>query len=163
MAHIRRAQLEDQEGMHKAHMRSIREICIHDHGKEEIKGWGYREMKSQEHWQQSFANPEHFFWVVEHNTKIEGHAFIRIERETKKAHIHSLYLTPVVYKQGLGSKLMDLMCATAKAHKITEISLESSLTAHSFYQKWGFVDTKPTQKVIVGGYPVRCIPMKKIL
>ena len=34
---VRRAQFGDQVGIHESHMRSIREICVHDHGEEETK------------------------------------------------------------------------------------------------------------------------------
>jgi hypothetical protein len=37
---IRKAKVGDESGIHEAHMRSIREICVKDHGEEEIKGWG---------------------------------------------------------------------------------------------------------------------------
>ena len=38
---IRQARFGDELGIHEAHMRSIREVCIHEHGPGEIKGWGY--------------------------------------------------------------------------------------------------------------------------
>lgn len=40
---IRRAKIEDARAIHEAHMESIREVCVRDHGHEEIKGWGFRE------------------------------------------------------------------------------------------------------------------------
>lgn len=41
---IRKALQTDREKIYEAHMRSIREICVKDHGEEEVKGWGYREL-----------------------------------------------------------------------------------------------------------------------
>jgi hypothetical protein len=37
---IREAKPGDESLIHEAHMRSIREVCIKDHGEEEIHGWG---------------------------------------------------------------------------------------------------------------------------
>ena len=45
MSHIvRKATQDDRQGLHDAHMRSIREICVKDHGEDEIKGWGYTDL-----------------------------------------------------------------------------------------------------------------------
>ena len=92
MAIVRRAQLDDQVGIHDSHMGSIREICVHDHGEEEIKGWGYRQMRSKEQWLQTLDNQNKFVWVVEHEKEIEGHCFISLVPEESKADIHCLYL-----------------------------------------------------------------------
>ena len=160
MAIVRRAQFGDQVGIHDSHMRSIREICVHDHGEEEIKGWGYREMRSKEQWLQTLDNQNKFVWVVEHENEIEGHCFISLVPEEIKADIHCLYLTPVVYKQGFGAILMEHMLEVAKENNIKEIFLQSTITAYSFYKRYGFEDTGPMQKVEIGGYPVRAFPMK---
>ena len=155
---IRKAQKGDEVGMHESHMRSIREVCIHDHGPEEIKGWGYRPLRPN--WQVG-QQPNDHIWVVEYQQKIEGHGFIRIKE--KQAYILSLYLTPTVLGQGLGKELMNRMLAVAKEAHVTAVILESTLTAHKFYQRFGFVDTQPLQKRMIAGYPVSCIPMQKIL
>ena len=39
---IRLARPGEEAQIHEAHMRSIREICIKDHGEEEVRGWGNR-------------------------------------------------------------------------------------------------------------------------
>ena len=160
MAIVRRAQVGDQVGIHDSHMRSIREICVHDHGEEEIKGWGYREIRTKEQWLQTLDNQNKFVWVVEYEKEIEGHCFISLVPEESKADIYSLYLTPVVYKQGFGAILMEHMLEVAKENNIKEIFLQSTITAHSFYKRYGFEDAGPMQKVEVGGYPVRAFPMK---
>ena len=163
MAYVRRAKLEDQVGIHDSHMRSIREICVHDHGEEEIKGWGYREIRSKEQWLQTLNNQNRFVWVVEHENEIEGHCFISLVPEEAKADIHSLYLTPVVYKKGFGAILMKHMLEVAKENNIKEIFLQSTITAYSFYKRYGFEDAGPMRKVEIGGYPVSAFPMKLAL
>ena len=163
MAIVRRAQFGDQIGIHDSHMRSIREICVHDHGEEEIKGWGYREIRSKEQWLETLNNQNRFVWVVEHENEIEGHCLISLIPEESKADIHCLYLTPVVYKQGFGAILMEHMLDVAKENNIKEIYLQSTITAYSFYKKYGFEDAGSMQKVVIGGYPVRAFPMKWVL
>ena len=162
MALIRRGRLGDEEGIHDSHMRSIREICVHDHGEEEIKGWGFRENKNRDVWEQNFENPLVFIWVVEHQHNIEGHAFFRIFEDSQRAHIYGLYLTPIVLGLGFGKQLLNMMIATAKNTGVQEITLDSSITAHGFYKKFGFRDDGPMRQITIGGYPVTSFPMKYI-
>ena len=150
---IRKAQSGEDEAIHSAHMRSIREVCVHDHGEEEIKGWGYRECGTR--WTQAIQNG--LVWVVEHEGQIEGVGNIQILGE--KAYVHSLYLTPAVIGQGYGRALMQILLDVARGAGVQKVELESSLTAHQFYLKAGFVDREPRTQVVVGGYPVTCIPM----
>lgn len=151
---IRKAKIGEDEAIHSAHMRSIREVCVHDHGEEEVKGWGYRECGSR--WTQ--AIDEGLVWVVEHEDQIEGVGNIQIKG--KRAYIHSLYLTPIVLGQGYGRELMQILLDVARTEGVQKIELESSLTAHQFYLNLGFVDRGPQTQVLIGGYPVRCIPME---
>ena len=155
MPHIRKARPGDESGIHESHMRSIREICIHDHGEEEIKGWGYRELGTR--WQDAVAKGD--VWVVESKNEIKGHACIS-RKNQHEAHIDSLYLTPEVLGQGFGKDLLMLMLAKASDEKISSITLDSTLTAHQFYCSFGFIDTSTCQTQLVGGYPVRYFPMK---
>lgn len=91
MAYIRKARTGDENGIHESHMRSIREVCVHDHGEEEIRGWGYRERGTR--WDDAVVKGD--VWVVEHEGEIKGHACIRLKNE-QEAHIYGLYLTPEV-------------------------------------------------------------------
>ena len=65
---IRFAKPGDEPAIHDAHMRSIREICVKDHGTEEIKGWGHRELGDR--WTKEIQNGT--VWVVERNGCIHG-------------------------------------------------------------------------------------------
>ncbi len=147
----------DEAGIHEAHMRSIREICVKDHGEEEIKGWGFRTLGTR--WQEPLKTGH--VWVIELENIIQGYGYIRIFEEDgiAKAHLHGLYITPEVLRKGLGLKLAKLMIAKAKESGAKSISLESSLTAHEFYKKLGFLDTGPLQHSVIAEYPVSNYPM----
>ena len=95
--------------------------------------------------------------MVEHEGHIEGVGNIQIQGE--KAYVHSLYLTPPVIGQGYGRELMLILLDAASKEGVRKVELESSLTAHKFYLNIGFVDRGPRTQVVVGGYPVTCIPM----
>lgn len=153
---IRKARSHEREAIHQTHMRSIREICLKDHGEDEIKGWGYRELG--ERWIESINGG--LVWVVEHRGSIHGLASIGFTEDGKSAEIQALYLTPEVIGLGIGRQLMSAMLDEAKERGSTYISLDSTITAHDFYKKFGFKDCGPVQKRPIGGSPVTSFPMQ---
>jgi len=48
----------------------------------------------------------------------------------------------------------------AKEKKVNQITLESTITARGFYQKFGFMNSAEQLIVQIGGSGVRCQPMK---
>jgi GNAT superfamily N-acetyltransferase len=139
-------------------MRSIREVCIKDHGEDEIRGWGHRPLGDR--WKDAIVSG--FVWVVEHDEKIFGYGYITVPSspDESQAYIHGLYLAPEVLSLGFGKKLIHLMLEKACDAGVARVSLHSSLTGHDFYKKFGFVDAGPKMKVEIGGHPVTCIPME---
>ena len=148
----------DEAGIHDAHMRSIREVCSRDHGAEEIRGWGHRELGDR--WRSNILRNQidEWIWVVEKDGRIEGYVFSRLQTD-HVMYLGGLYLTPSILGQGWGQKLMDLTQQAARNAGVTRIVLQSTLTAHEFYLRRGFKDTGPLQWTEIAGYPVRNIPM----
>ncbi len=155
---IRKARPGDEAGIHEAHMRSIREICVKDHGEDEVRGWGNRPLNNR--WTDTIQSGH--VWVIEHEERICGQAYIRIfeENNQKLAHIMGLYITPEVSGKGLGYALAQNMIQAARDARVTQITLESTITAHRFYERLGFVDTGPMGKAEIGGGLVSHFPMK---
>lgn len=159
---IRRAAVAEAPEIHRAHMTSIREICSQQHRSDEIQGWGNRPyIESQR--VGSIKNDR--VWVVEDRGSIEGYAHLQImEKDSEKVgYVAGLYLTPRVSGRGLGRAILELMFEEARAEKVKALNLESSLSAHRFYQQAGFQDTGPEKTVPVNGSQVRCYPMQIIL
>lgn len=153
---IREAKPGEEQAIHDSHMRSIREVCIKDHGAEEVKGWGYREFNGR--WVLPVKDGK--LWVVEFQSKIHGHGCIKLNKDNpKEARILSLYFTPEILRKGLGKKIINLMIDWAKSQGLSSISLESTITSLDFYKKFGFRPSRPMEKHEIGGYPVSCFPM----
>jgi GNAT superfamily N-acetyltransferase len=154
---IRKAKPGEESAIHEAHMRSIREVCIKDHGEEEVRGWGNRPLGNR--WTQAIK--EDHVWVVVLQKKICGQGYLKISETNgeKTARIHGLYLTPEVLHKGVGFKLANLMIEKAKESGATAVTLDSSLTAHAFYKRLGFNDCGPMERTDIGGSFVRGYPM----
>lgn len=87
---IRAALKGEEAAIHDAHMRSIREVCVKDHGEEEIKGWGFRPLGDR--WCSAIENE--FVRVVEFDKKICGVGHLRIINKVNErayAYLHALY------------------------------------------------------------------------
>ncbi|WP_374030194.1 GNAT family N-acetyltransferase [Bdellovibrio bacteriovorus] len=61
---------------------------------------------------------------------------------------------------GFGGTIAKEMIAETRKQNAFEINLESTLTAHSFYQKMGFADAGELATIELGGSKIRYIPMK---
>jgi predicted N-acetyltransferase YhbS len=154
---IRKAKPGEERAIHEAHMRSIREVCVKDHGIEEVSGWGNRPLGDR--WIEAIENGD--VLVVEFNGEIHGHGFMKIidKDGNKTGFIQGLYLTAEVIGMGLGRKLTHLLLEKARLADVKTVALESTITAHGFYKKLGFKDAGPMVHEVIGGHPVRCIPM----
>ncbi|WP_374073240.1 GNAT family N-acetyltransferase [Bdellovibrio bacteriovorus] len=159
---VRRAKPEDALGIHEAHMRSIREVCSKDHLPQEIQGWGNRPYRED---QRVNAIKNQFVWVVDNSGRIEGYGHLSITSENgrTKGHVMGLYLVPEANGKGFGVTIAKEMIAEARKQNAFEINLESTLTAHSFYKKMGFVDAGELATIELGGSKIRYIPMKMAL
>jgi GNAT superfamily N-acetyltransferase len=147
--------------MHEAHMRSIREVCIRDHGEEEVKGWGNRPLGDR--WQKQVR--EAGSWVVELGGRIVGVAYIHVDKAEPEvqAHIHALYLAPEAIGKGVGRRLLGLMLDLARNAGAKAVTLDSTLTAQDFYKRFGFVETGPLNRKEIGESQVRSYPMNLAL
>ena len=148
----------EEPAIHDAHMRSIREICVKDHGLEEVRGWGYRPLGNR--WIAQIRTG--YIWVVEYQGAIHGVGNIRMysEENRQQSYLNALYLTPDVQGKGVGSVLINLMIETAKDLQASTIFLDSTITGKKFYERFGFIDCGSIKKVDIGGYPVTTFPMK---
>lgn len=155
---LRKARAGEEAVLHEAHMRSIREVCVKDHGEDEVRGWGNRPLGNR--WTEAIQKD--IVWVIEVGSNIYGVSFLKIlpDSNGECAYLHALYLTPEVIGQGLGLRLMQTLLNEAKAKGVRKIKLDSTITAFTFYEKLGFVSTGPKQMVDIGGYPVTSFPME---
>lgn len=154
---LRRALVEDAEAIHMAHMSSIKEVCSRDHSPEEISAWGNREFNREKREQHIL---DQFVYVAEMNGQIKGFMHYQIDQKKSLAYLSGLYLMSEICSKGIGERMLKILFKECIDLNLKEISLSSTLTAHHFYQRFGFVDAGPMTTVQINCVPVRCIPMK---
>ncbi len=159
---VRRALIKDAEGIHNAHMTSIQRVCSKDHSQEEIAVWGHRPFNKT---QREISIKNDLVLVAEKNSRIEGYGHIRLSEKDnlKQAHIFGLYLTPEVVGMLVGQTIIDIMLEQCRYHGVDKVTLESTITAKTFYKKMGFEEDGSEMTVEISGQPIRCYPMKLFL
>lgn len=156
---IRKAEIKDAEAIHHAHMSSIIEICSKDHTEEEINVLGRRPYKEE---QRHNAILNNIVYVVELENCIEGFIHFEIFQDKKDVYVYGLYLTGKVQRLGVARKFINILFDKCKENNIETIKLSSTLTAHNFYQKMGFIDNGLLGHVLLGQIKVQCYPMTKV-
>lgn len=156
---IRKAELKDAEAIHLAHMLSIQEVCSKEHTEDEINVWGRRPFREE---QRHNAILNNIVYVVELENSIEGFLHFNLLDNKKDAYVYGLYLTKKVQGRGVAKKLINILFEICFDNNIEKIDLSSTITAHKFYQKMGFIDNGLLGHVLFGQVKVRCYPMTKV-
>jgi tetratricopeptide (TPR) repeat protein len=158
---LRRAEVADAEAIHRAHMKSINEICIQDHTDEEIKAWGGRAFNAAA---RASGIKTQFYVVAECNGQVEG--FMQVARDphdAHSAHVFGLYLTPEAKGKKAGQRMMNLLSEYCDFACIDKMTLVSSITAFNFYKRQGFIQDGEISGVSMNGVTIRGYPMTKII
>ena len=105
---IRRAEVDDAEAIHIAHMKSINEICVKDHSPDEIRVWSRRSYNPDIRLP---AIKDYFYLVVQYKNKIEGFCHLKLshKEDGPYAYLYGLDITPVILKKKVGHALMMLI------------------------------------------------------
>lgn len=157
--YVRRAIPQDAEPMHRAHMKSIQEICSKAYSLQEIQAWGHQPYSED---QRVCSIKNDLVWVIEDNGSVEGYGHLKIFEKDglKQGHIFGLYLTTKVSGKSLGKAILDVMMEEARTAKVKYVSLEATVNARNFYLSVGFVDAGPQTTIEIGGTAILCYPMK---
>ncbi|MBS1958916.1 MAG: GNAT family N-acetyltransferase [Bdellovibrionales bacterium] len=81
----------------------------------------------------------------------------------RRARIMALYLGSEVLRKGVGRELVERMEEVVRDERIDKITLESTISAHKFYKRMGFIDSGPMTTIEINSERIRCFPMQKLL
>ena len=157
---IRAYQEPDIESIYNIHVGCIKDICSSCYNDEVIKDWVERQ--STERYLTYFK--EGNVLVAERENKVIGFGHISItDQEDCDHEIKSLYVSPNVIGQGIGTLLMKELESIALRQNCTKLLVYSSANAVTFYKRFGFTDGQCAMKCPNhGDTALFCIRMIKI-
>jgi putative acetyltransferase len=156
---IRRAKHQDADGIIKAHISSIRNICRKDYSSEQINAWAGRKFRA-DLWCQTIDRD--YVWVIDDGSAILGFGHFAVMSE-EVGEVMGLYFTEQALGQGLGKKMFQEMLSIARSNNLKKIILHATITAKTFYEQLGFYQSGSDDAIEMQGVPVPCFPMEYIL
>jgi len=132
---IRPARIEDATGIFDTHRRSIQEVCAKDYTAQQIQTW-FPSTRTPARYADFITNNEEVF-IVELEKRIIG--YLHIQKDVLTA----CYILPEFINKGIGTALFQTAEGIFKKRNIKKITLTSSITALTFYQKMGMKVIKP--------------------
>lgn len=156
---IRRAIHSDAEGIIHVHVKSIREVCAKDYTEEQIEAWAGRKFRP-ELWVQ--AMDRDFIWIIEHESTIVGFGHLALMDENS-CEVMGLYFIAPAIGHGLGKKMFKEFISVAHKHHLKNIRLHSTVTARTFYESLGFMQSASDTTIDMRGVGIPCFPMELTL
>ncbi|MCO5066963.1 MAG: GNAT family N-acetyltransferase [Rhizobiaceae bacterium] len=151
---IRTAHADDAEGACEVLRRSIKELCVADHGDDlqSIEGW--LSNKTPENVRSWIAAPTQRLLVAEKDGRIVG-----IGGATEAGEITLNYVSPDARFQGVSKAILAALEGYLREKGQKRSTLSSTLTAHQFYctagyenagepQAWGKLRSQPMAKTL---------------
>ena len=128
---VRKFKAGDEEAIAKLHNATVREINGKDYSKEQIESWSPI-VKDYSRWKSSLEFNCSYVALIDN--KIVGFGDL-----DEKGHIKRLYTHKNYQGKGVGSKILSKLEQEAKNKGFEEITLESTITAKTFYESQGYV------------------------
>mgnify|MGYP005859316533 CR=1 FL=1 len=150
---IRTATPNDCAGILACHVAAIRELCAQDYSGTQLSSWSSR--LTPEGYLPAIASST--FLVAERAAEVVGFA----EFAPSSGEVVAVYVHPKHARQGVGTLLFRAIERAADESGIRELSLRSSLTAVSFYQRFDFVAEPLTIHRLGDGTEISCVPMQR--
>ncbi len=155
---IREAQAKDANEILNLHRRSVHALCCSHYTDSEIDAW--TSGKRADQYIAAMQSNEKMCVAEERQTKrITGFAAIEISQEQIKA----VYVDPDFVGRGIARSLLTHLEDLALAAGLTQLSLDSSLNAESFYLKSGYSVIARSKSVLRQELLLKSVSMNKYL
>lgn len=151
---IRKADSSDHYHMLALFVETVRSVNTKDYSPRQIDKWAATANDSSVLKKLSIA---HNFYVCEKDGELTGFCSINA-----KGFIHSFFVSTAYQRKGVGAYMMQFIIEYALRHNIKTLEAEVSVTAKSFFEKYGFSVVTP-QIVSIDEVPFRNFRMKNNL
>ncbi len=113
--------------------------------------------ESREYYIQSLQNNMHTAYLVFDNNSFVGAGGVSYfsvmptyhNPTGKKAYVMNMYVRPDYRRQGIATKMLDLLIKDAKIRGITAITLEATRMGKPLYENYGFVKMENEMELLV--------------
>jgi GNAT superfamily N-acetyltransferase len=150
---IRQAVESDVQDIRRIHQAAIRQVCSSDYPENVISAWLLG--NSDERYLRRIKDAS--FWVVEEQISL-GFGCVCIEQSK----LESLFLAPEARGKGIAAALLRHLEQVAVESGVDVLSLDSSLSAQTFYAKHGYKVCDGRASIqLASGVDLASIPMSK--
>ena len=156
---IREAVEEDVPGIRKAIRSSIEGLAAKDYPKEVLDSWGTDTDKTREKQKALIRDGKELTWIALKDGIIVGFSAFSPQTEELRA----VYIASEVARRGVGTALLEQVEARARSLGLSKLTMHSSLTAFSFYQKHGYANLGEETHTLSTGVAMRAVSMSKTL
>ena len=131
--------------------RSIRELCVADHGHDEHVLSAWLANKTPENVRGWIADPSSFSVVAVEGSEVRGFGLVQRDGE-----IQLCYLVPEVQYRGAGKLILRALEEQAARWGLEGVFLTSTVTARRFYERNGYVPSGEPKSVygLRSAYPM---------
>ncbi len=147
---IRRAHLSDHPRMTQLQRCSLEVLCQKDYSVEQVKVL-LKDKRDYKNWKWGET-----VFVAEYEKTIIGFA------ARNQNWITAVYVHPEFTRNGIGSRLLQIVEDDSKACGINALFVDASITAKPFYDSSGY-QVKTPVLICVRGIQVHCIEMQKVI
>lgn len=138
--HVRGAVIEDAPSAVLLLRASIVQLCVDDHHNDPDTLALWLRNKTTLEFSKWLANPDRYLVVADTSESIVGVGSI-----ANTGQINLLYVRPGFQHMGVGRAVLAALEAHAVAGHLSEVTLQSSVLARSFYERQGYVSAGPPQ------------------
>lgn len=150
---IRKARKDEAQVIWEIRNAAINSQCVGHYSPEDLEIWTSGEMTKQ------FIDiVESSFYVATVDGCVVGTGMINLE----SGKLDAIFVHPSHIRTGIGKQIMLHLEKLALDAGLTQLSLESTLNAVTFYQAQGFVGDSIAKYVSPKGISLECIPMLKV-
>lgn len=80
--------------------------------------------------------------------------------DDENGELMGLYFKPDICGQGLARMIFKEILEVAKEHNLNRINLHATITARTFYENLGFLQSESDTTIEMQGVPIPCYPMQ---
>ena len=136
MCVVRQAEPRDAEAAVELVRRSITQSCTADHRDDADTLGTWLANKTSQNFVSWLANDDKFCVIAEANAQLQGVGLVH-----RSGEIRLFYLVPEAQRQGIGRAIHGALEAKATEWSLPELTLDSTLSARSFYEALGYRST----------------------